>query len=151
MTETNGIDWVRGNTFSLDLPAHPAALMAGGAEFLTRAFRASGTLEWDNSVTRITRLVGWVLGGTGVKALLWVDYERDMPGLSRDLFVTLSRNVDDPVRDRGPHHMLPEVRLANASRSPDFPVAVSRCFYADIEQETLTGIIITERVAYGAG
>ncbi len=151
MTETTIIDWVRGDIFGLDLPAHSAALQSGGPEFLTRAFRASGALGEDNSVTHIVRLDEWTLGGTGVKALLCVDYEHDVPGLSRDLFVKFSRNFQDKVRDSGRYHMPSEVRLANLSRDPGFPVAVPKCFYADIQQDTLTGIIITDCIAYGQG
>lgn len=151
MTEATTIDWVLGDIFGLDFPAHSEALKSGGPEFLTRAFRTSGALGEDNSVTRITGLDAWMLGGTGVKVLLSVAYERDAPGLSRDLFVKFSRNFQDKVRDGGRYHMPPEVRLAILSRDPDFPVAVPKCFYADIQQDTLTGIIITERLAYGQG
>jgi hypothetical protein len=151
MNETTIMDWARGDIFGLDFPAHPEALKSGGPEFLTRAFRTSGTLGEDNSVTHITGLTEWMLGGTGVKALLSVTYERDAPGLSRELFVKFSRNFHDKVRDGGRYHMPPEVRLANLSRDPDFPVAVPKCFYADIEADTLTGIIITTRIPYGQG
>ena len=85
MTETTIIDWVPGDIFGLDFPAHPTALQSGGPEFLTRAFRTSGALAEDNSVTRITGLDEWTLGGTGVKALLSVAYEHDAPDLPRDL------------------------------------------------------------------
>jgi hypothetical protein len=149
MNQTTNADWARGDIFGLEFPAHPAALKSGGPEFLTHAFRASGTLGQDNRITDVTRLDEWTLGGTGVKALLSVAYERDAPGLSRDLFVKFSRNFHDKVRDGGRHHMPPEVRLANLSRQPGFPVAVPKCFYADIQQDTLTGIIITERIPYG--
>jgi hypothetical protein len=151
MTEVSTIDWARGDLSGLDFPAHPEALQAGGPEFLTRAFRQAGVLGPDNSVTRITRLAEWTLGGTGVKALLCVTYQHDVPGLSRDLFVKFSRNFQDKVRDAGRHHMPPEVLLANVSRDPAFPVAVPYCFFADIQTETLTGIIITERIPYGQG
>ena len=151
MEETTIIDRARGDIFGLEFPAHPDALKAAGPQFLTRAFRASGALGADNSVTHITGLDEWTLGGTGVKALLSVAYERDAPGLSHDLFVKFSRNFQDRVRDSGRYHMPPEVRLANLSREPGFPVAVPKCFYADIQQATLTGVIITERIPYGQG
>lgn len=151
MTEATIIDWARGDIFGLDFPAHPAALTAGGPEFLTRAFRASGALGEDNRVVRITGLDEWMLGGTGVKALLSVDYEREAPGLSPDLFVKFSRNFQDKVRDGGRYHMPPEVRLAVLARDPDFPVAVPKTYFADIEQDTLTGVIITGCIPYGQG
>ena len=151
MIQTAITDWARGDIFGLDLPAHPAALKSGGPEFLTRAFRASGALGADNRVVQITGLDEWMLGGTGVKVLLSVAYERESPGLARDLFVKFSRNFRDKVRDSGSFHMPSEVRLANLSRKPGFPVAVPHCFFADIQQDTLTGILITERIAYGQG
>lgn len=151
MTEMTITDWARGDLFGLDFPAHPDALKAGGAEFLTRAFRATGALGSTNRVACITGLDEWSLGGTGLKVLLSVAYERDEPGLPCDLFVKFSRNFHDKVRDSGRHHMPPEVRLAILSRDPHFPVAVPECLYADIDGETLTGIIITERIAYGQG
>ena len=151
MTQTAIIDWTRGDLFGLDFPAHPAALRSGGPEFLTRAFRASGALGADNRVTAITGLDEWMLGGTGVKALLSVAFEREEPSLSRDLFVKFSRNFHDKVRDSGSYHMPSEVRLANLSRKAGFPVDVPQCYFADIQQETLTGILITERIAYGQG
>jgi hypothetical protein len=104
MTDTTIMDWARGDLFGIDFPAHPEALKSGGPEFLTRAFRKSGTLEAGNSVTHITGLDEWMLGGTGVKALLSVTYERDVPGLSRNLFIKFSRNLQDKVRDSGRYH-----------------------------------------------
>lgn len=151
MTETQIVDWARGEMFGLDIPAHIDALRSGGPAFLTQAFRKSGVLGEDNRVTQVASLDEWTLGGTGSKAFLKVSYERDVPGLSRDLFVKFSRNFHDKVRDAGRYHMPPEVRLANLSRDPGFPVAVPKCFYADIERETLTGIIVTERIPYGQG
>jgi len=151
MNETTITDWARGDIFGIDFPAHPGALNSGGPEFLTRAFRTSGALGADNCVTHITALDEWTLGGTGVKALLSVAYQRDEPDLPRDLFVKFSRNFHDKVRDGGRYHMPPEVRLANLSRDPGFPVAVPQCLYSEIEQDTLTGIIVTERIAYGHG
>jgi hypothetical protein len=151
MTDVTTIDWATGDLFGLPFPAHLEALQGGGPEFLTKAFRVGGAIGDDNRVTHITKLDAWTLGGTGVKALLSVRYEREEAGLSRDLFVKFSRNFTDKVRDGGRFHMPPEVLLANLSREHDFPVAVPRCFYADIAQDTLTGIIITERIPYGEG
>jgi len=149
MTENITIDWARGAIFGLDFPAHPEALKAGGPEFLTRAFRASGTIGAGDKVTGITSIDDWSLGGTGVKALLSVTCEGSTPGLPRDLFVKFSRNFADKVRDSGRYHMPPEVRLAILSGSPDFPVPVPRTYFADIDDDSLTGIIISERIAYG--
>lgn len=151
MNDTIILDWARGDFGGLDFPAHAAALKAGGCEFLTRAFRASGVLSADNEVTAITRLDEWVFGGAGAKAMMSVAYAYDEPGLSPDLFVKFSRNFADRVRDMGKYVMAPEVRLAHLSRNPAFPVAVPACLYADYHHESATGIIISERIAYGQG
>ena len=151
MTETTIIDWARGDRFRIDLPAHAEALLAGGPDFLTRAFRASGALAQDNAVTQITHCEEWQVGGTGAKAMLSVTYARDEPGLSGQLFVKFSRNFTDKTRDRVRFHMEPEVKLANLSRDPAFPIAVPKCVYADFHHASGTGIIITERIPFGEG
>lgn len=151
MTETTIVDWVPGDRLGLDLPAHPEALKAGGPEFLTRAFQASGVLAENNQVTEIIRFDEWLVGGTGPKAKLSVAYERDAPGLPRDLFVKFSRSFTDRTRDSVRHHMEPEVRLANLSRDPGFPIAVPKCLYADFHHESGTGVLVTERIPYGQG
>ena len=43
-----------------------------------------------------------------------------------------------------------EVRLALLSRLPQFPTATPACLYADYDLESGTGILITERIAFGA-
>ena len=151
MTETTILDQVRGDVLGLDFPAHPEALKAAGPEFLTRAFRTTGALGGDNSVTAITRVDEWVVGGAGTKAMLSVTYARDEHGLSSDLFVKFSRNFHDHVRDKGKYVMAPEVRLAQLSRDPSFPIAVPKCFFADYHHASHTGIIISERIPYGQG
>lgn len=71
--------------------------------------------------------------------------------LKRALFVKFSRNFHDKVRDGGRHFMPPEVRLANLSRMPGFPVMVPRCLFADIEGTSRSGLIIRECIAFGQG
>ena len=45
--------WVVGDNFGLSIPADPEALLEGGTEFLTYAFRASGQLAENNRVVSI--------------------------------------------------------------------------------------------------
>lgn len=151
MTVLPKIDWARGDHFGLDLPAHPEALRAAGPAFLTRAFRAAGSLGEDNAIVAITGFDEWMVGGTGPKVMLSVAYAHDEPGLAHDLFVKFSRCFEERGRDAGRHHMEPEVRLALASRDPAFPVAVPRCYYADYQADSGTGVLITERLHYGQG
>ena len=144
-------EWVPGDMLGLHIPAHSEAMRAGGAAFLTEAFRASGALAADNRVAGITQFEECLGGGTGRKLFLSVAYEKPAPELHTDLFVKFSRDFDDEIRDRSRHMMNSEVRFAALSRTPGFPIAVPACLFADFHQESGTGILITERVAFGAG
>jgi hypothetical protein len=151
VNEISIIDWAQGDRLGLDLPAHPDALRAGGPEFLTRAFHGSGTLARDNRVVAITRFDEWMVGGTGAKAMFTVTYARDEAGLPRDLFAKFSRSFTDRGRDSARYNMEPEVRLANLSCDPAFPIAVPKCLYTDFHHASGTGVIITEQIPYGQG
>jgi len=141
--------WVTGEIFGLEIPADAGSLLSGGTEFLTQAFRASGALTADNSVTRIVEAEEFFGGGTGKKLLLTVAYERPGPDLPERLFIKFSRNFDNELWDRARLVMVSEANFAVLSRSPDFPVAVAACLFADVEPASGTGLIITERINYG--
>ena len=143
------LDWAPGHLLNLKIPAHGEALRRGGSAFLTEAFRATGALAADNRVTHIAQCEEIVGGSTGRKLLLSVEYEK--PGPPSRLFVKFSRDFDDAARDRGRVQMESEVRLALLSRLPEFPIRVPACLYADYDPESETGILITERVAFGVG
>lgn len=133
------------------MPAHPEALQAGGAEWLTRAFRIMGALGDDNAVARVVRFADCPRGSTGRKVLLTIEYARDDPALDTELFVKFSRALDDPLRDNQRFEMEREARFAAISRAPGFPIAVATCYFADFEHATGTGIMITACVPYGEG
>ncbi len=145
------IEWVPGDALGVVMPAHGEALRAGGVDFLTTALQASGALTPDNRVARILQLEELQVGGTGSKVLLSVAYENPAAELPTDLFVKFSRNFGDPMRDRLRHMMESEVQFASLSRTPGFPIAVPRCVFADFHRESGTGILMTERVAFGTG
>jgi len=145
------IEWVPGDTFALDFPAHIGSLQTGGETFLTRAFQATGALSVDNRVARITRFEECPGGSTGRKLLLSVEYETPTPHLHTDLFVKFSRDFTDEIRDRARTQMEREVQFALLSRSPAFPIAVPSCYFSDYHQASGTGILITQKVAFGSG
>ncbi|MGV0872144.1 hypothetical protein ABQF13_08130 [Mycolicibacterium sp. XJ879] len=145
----NNDGWVHGDYLGIDLPAHADALRAGGAAFLTDAFRASRALGAHADVIAITDLREFRGGSTGRKALLSVDYS-GAEGLPTDLFVKFSRDFDDAARDGGRTQMEFEVRFALLSRVAGFPIAVPRCLFADYHAPSGTGVLITERISYGA-
>ncbi|WP_406817495.1 hypothetical protein [Mycobacterium sp. M23085] len=138
-----------GDHYGLPLPAGPAALLSGGAPFLTRAFRAAGVLT-ENGVARIGEFREISGGSTGRKAMLSIEYDWPAPDLHTDLFVKFSRDLDDPVRDRGKTQMDSEVRFASLARVPEFPIAVPSPQFADYHAPSGTGILITERIKFGA-
>ncbi len=144
------MDFTRGDTTGLRIPAHAEALRAVGEDFLTEAFRHFGSLSPDNAVQRITRFENCPGGSTGQKLLLSVEYLQPEPGLHTDLFVKFSRDFSDPVRDnRGKYEMEGEVRFAEISRLPGFPINVPAAYFADYHHESHTGLLITQKITYG--
>jgi len=69
--------------------------------------------------------------------------------LPEQLFIKFSRNFDNELWDRGRFQMVSEVNFAVLSNSPDFPVAVPVCMFADIESKSGTGLLVTECINYG--
>jgi hypothetical protein len=142
------VDFV-GDDHGLSLPRTPEDLRAAGPRFLTEAFHASGALRVANRVARVTELVEVSGGSTGRKALLAVEYADPAPHLRTQLFVKFSRDLLDPVRDVGRTQMEQEVRLAELSRHPAFPIVVPEVLFADYHRDSGTGLLITERIAFG--
>jgi hypothetical protein len=99
--------WAIGDQHGLAFPADPMALRSDGTRFRTEALRAFGALR-DNSVTKITEFREVAGGSTGGKVVLSVEYHQPAPVLHRDVFVKFSRDLDNPVRDRGKTQMEPE-------------------------------------------
>jgi len=143
--------WVIGDNFGLSIPADPEALLAGGTEFLTQAFRAGGVLDKKNSVSAIVDSEEFFDGGSGKKLKLTVAYELPDTDLPERLFVKFSRHFDNALWDSAKHMMVSEVNFALLSRAPDFPVMVPYFMFADVEAASETGLIITELIPYGEG
>ena len=144
-------DLFTGDATGLSIPAHPESFRAAGAAFLTRAFRTFGALGEDNAVARIASLVPCPGGSTGAKLFMTVEYARPDPELHTELFVKFSRDFDDPRRDWQKTEMESEAPFLAISRLPGFPIRVPSAYFADYAAETGTGLVITERVAYGEG
>jgi hypothetical protein len=103
----------------------------------------------NNSVTAIRLLEPFNGGSTGRKAFLSVTYQHSDSSLPERLFVKFSRDFDNERRDRGKRQMESEVRFGLLSQIPDFPVAVPRCLFAEYHVESGSGILISERIAFG--
>lgn len=145
------IDHVPGDATGLAIPAHPEAFRRDGAAFLTRAFRAFGSLGPDNAVVRIVSCEPCPGGSTGAKLFVSVEYARLDPALHTQLFVKFSRDFGDPRRDWQRTEMKTEAPFMELSRRAGFPVRVPTAYFADYHDETGTGLAISERVSYGAG
>lgn len=142
-------DRVAGQHLGLEFPTNVEPLLAQGADFLTAAFHASGALAPNNRVTAITDSKEFFGGGAGRKLLLSVTYDNPMPGLHEHLFVKYPRDFGDPLRDLFSHLMEPEARFALLSRQADFPITVPKCYFADYDPVSRSGILISERIAFG--
>ncbi len=151
MLDLEPLDFVRGDATQLAMPAHGKALRTAGEAFLTEALRTFGSISPENRITRITRLEPFRGGNSGEKVLLTVEYQNPEPGLHTELFVKFSRDFCDAFRDRRRHELQAEVRLAALSRLPAFPIPVPTAYFADFHQESGTGILITQRIAFGQG
>jgi hypothetical protein len=124
-------------------------LRTDGEAFLTAAFHAFGSLTSDNHVVKITRFETCAGGSTGDKIFLSVEYAQPLPGLHTELFVKFSRDFTDARRDHGRYEMEPEARFAPISRLPSFPISVPVAYFADYHHDSGTGVIITQRIAFG--
>jgi hypothetical protein len=144
-------DFATGDATGLPIPAHADSLLAAGPAWLTRACHAYGSLAPDNAIVAISHPAIFGGGNSGQKLQLAVDYARPEPNLPRALFVKFSRDFTDPFRDRRRLELEAEVRLAQLSRLPAFPVEVPRAVFADFELASGTGLLITEQIAFGTG
>lgn len=142
--------WPRGDLSGLEFPACPEALRDGGVGFLRDAFRAWGVLGADNDVVGIDRFEEIGGGSTGRKVVLSVRYAVPQRGLHSELFVKFSRDFDDVLRDVGRTQMRSEVRFAALAQTPGFPIAVPATQFADYHEASGTGLLITERILFGA-
>mmetsp|Transcript_87776 Transcript_87776/g.272830 ORF Transcript_87776/g.272830 Transcript_87776/m.272830 type:complete len:484 (+) Transcript_87776:198-1649(+) len=133
-----------------------------GAAWLTRAFRAAGTLPGDNAVAKVVQCkvlptAGVDTPGAGaMKALLTVEFLRQDPELHKKLFVkypyecdyesplpfvrySLSRGADD-------HDGL-EIAV-NLALPHLFPFRTPKVYFCDICRDTTNWIMVQECIPY---
>lgn len=143
-------EFVKGQETGTEFPTTIESFRKVGAAFLTRAFHAVGSLPADDRVTAVTRCDEFVGGGMGRKLLLDLEYARG-DGLAKQLFVKFPLDEGHPQREGFTWPMQAEVRFYLLSMRTKLPVAIPTAYFADFEAESLCGILITERVAYGEG
>ncbi|WP_298400687.1 hypothetical protein [Sphingobium sp.] len=141
---------VEGDHVGAAFPASVDVLLEDAPGHLTRLFRASGAIGPDNAVTQVTHWREFFGGGMGRKMEIDVRYAQPSPDLPVRLFAKFTREFGDPLRELFSPVMDPEVRFAMLSRRADFPVRVPWCMFGDYSAADKTGLLITERVPYGA-
>jgi hypothetical protein len=144
------IEQFRGERTGLMVPAHPQAFAEAGTEFLTAAFRAFGAIGADDAVAGVAKVAHCPGGSTGAKLFMDVSLA-SAPAVRHRLFVKFSRDFDDPRRDWQRWEMGGEVAFQWVARAASFPIAVARPWFADWDGATGTGLVITDRVAFGEG
>ena len=141
--------WVTGDDSGLSIPATPEALLSDAPAFLTTAMHAQGTLDRDDAVLAVRESQVVAGGSTGKKLLLDLDYRYSERHADSQLFVKFSRDYDDPIRDQAKGQLEAEVKLGLVSQQPGFPIAVPRCFFADYQHSSGTGLLITQCIPFG--
>ena len=141
--------WLRGDFLGVDIPADIDALLLGGVDFLNRAMSAAGTLEDGNAIVGIAGCEPCLGGSTGQKVILELEFSRLPEAMDRRIFVKFSRDFSDPIRDAAKTQLEAEVKLGLLSNSPDFPIAVPRCYFADYHLASGTGMIINQCIGFG--
>lgn len=139
---------VQGRETGVHFPTTIEAFREVGADFLTRAFHAAGSLPLDDRVTAITRADEFVGGGMGRKLHLDVEFARG-EGLHRNLFVKFPHDFGHPQRAAFTPPMEAEVRFYLLSIRTKLPINIPAGYFADFDPVSPSGIVITERVAFG--
>lgn len=135
-----------GDYYGLDFPFTIAMLREHGADFLTAAFRAAGTISATNAVTEVM-VDPLSVKGASENAFLTVAYAEPQTGLSSRLFVKF------PPEDL--HHKFAmsamsqsEVEMLRFSRSRIMPVTLAKYYYGDYSSQSTNFILITERIDF---
>lgn len=137
-----------GDHYGLEFPFALDALREFGAEFLTKAFRAAGSISADNRVTEIVTLERLGIMGASENAFLTVAYAKSEPNLHTELFVKMPPDgMYQKFLQSGASHG--EVEIMRRSRAENFPVQTTKYYYGDYCAYTTNYILITERVKFG--
>jgi len=155
-----------GDMYGIVLPPNLAALESYGAEWLTKALHAAGTLPQDNAVKQVVKFkrlptsTELSAGGAGPKAFMTVEYEKPDDSLHTELFVKLPWSVTDSKVDGGDDLWRFILSCQNEGMEfqectvyrfmgPIFPFKIPKYYFGDICRETTNYVLITEKVLFG--
>ena len=146
--EANHLRIAAGDQYNLIFPFSHEMLQSMGADFLTEAFRAAGTLDSDNCIEALFNYQILDAGGASTSAAFDVVYRNALPGLHTQLFVKMP--AADPMRKFISSHMLyGETQIAMRFAGLAMPTPVSQYYFGDYCRETSNGILVTERIGFG--
>jgi hypothetical protein len=135
--EANHLRIAAGDQYNLIFPFSHEMLQSMGADFLTEAFRAAGTLDSDNCIEALFNYQILDAGGASTSAAFDVVYRKALPGLHTQLFVKMP--AADPMRKFISSHML----------YGETQIAMRQYYFGDYCRETSNGILVTERIGFG--
>lgn len=147
-----------GDCFGLPIPRTADQMQSDdfGAEWLTKAMHAAGTLPKDNQVTRVLRVAELNCtgaskeGGAAMKAFIDVEYLKPDVELHTELFAKytwdFSRDISGIGMTMGQDDAV-EV-ICNMRLLHLLPFRSPKCYFADISRENTSFIIINEAIPY---
>lgn len=147
-----------GCMYGLSFPRKCSQIASGefGAEWLTKAFHAAGTLPRDNSIVKVTRaqelnFSGFLKeGGAAMKMFLDVEYAKPDPSLHNNLFAKYTYDVEANIPGQMTIGQDDSLECwVNAQVIQDLPLRSPTYYYADVCRETTAYILITEAIPYG--
>ena len=146
--QQNHLEAAPGDHYGLEFPISLEMLEEYGAEFLTGAFRAAGTISQDNAVVAIVAIEPLSIPGASENAFMTVAYARPESGLDTDLFVKFPPK-DAKFKYSLAHMAHGEVTMLRFARERNLPVKVPHLYFGDHCSHTDNYILITERLRFG--
>lgn len=144
-----------GDMYGLPFPHTPEDLSANfGADWLSKALHAAGTLPKDNKVTRFFDCKRFEGGGSGPKCVFKVEYEKPDDALDTTLFVKFPYTLEENEQQRilEGRYKFGDAWGGEASfyrfLSPHIPFPVPKFYFADVCRESTESILINACVPW---
>lgn len=147
-----------GDMYGLPFPQTPEEMLGDpkfGAEWLTNAFHAAGTLPKDNTVKSVVTWRRFVGGGSGPKAVFTVEYEKPDEELDTVLFVKMPH----PLWENQQQRFIEEGQFKFGDNwggeisfyrflSPHVPYPNPKYYFGDLSRESTEAILINACVQW---
>jgi len=154
-----------GEMYGLPVPPTLSDFEKLGEKYMTQCFHVAGTIPKDNAVKKILAfkrlpMTGQMAaGGSGPKAFITVEYDKEDPDLHTQLFMKMPWAMEGESKEMGvdPFYRWKcsatcdyEAQEATIYRflGPIFPFKIPKYYFADICRENTNYILITEKIQY---